>query len=187
MSRIKIILLIVIIAALSIIFIQNRQPVALKLLCGYGTSVCLFQSRPLPLSIWIGLFTLLGAIANLLIQTLHNYGYEDYGNQKPLLDNDLYPSNKSRQQKKSRKQKSATSTLDLEDPVVQDKFPDTNSYEKRQEPQNVERSGSTYSYKYREAGDRQHQSQERTTKNSTESESEVNLNVPQEQDDEDWI
>lgn len=188
MSRIKIILLVVIITALSIVFIQNREPVVLKLLCGYGTPFCLFQSRPLPLAIWIGLFTLMGAIANLLIQTLHNYGYEDPANKKPLLDDDLYPSNKSWQKKKSRKQKSATSTMDLDNSansVVQDKFPDTNSYEKKQEPQNVERSGSTYSYKYREAGDRQKKSQERTQKNSTESE--VNFNVTQEQDDEDWI
>ncbi len=188
MSRIKIILLIVIISALSIVFIQNREPVALKLLCGYGTSFCLFQSRPLPLAIWIGLFTLIGAIANLLIQTLHNYGYADYGNRKPLLDDDLYPKNKSWQKKKSREQKSATSTMDLDDSlnsVVQDKLPDTSRYEIKQEPQNVERSGSTYSYKYREAGDRPQKSQERTKKNSTESE--VNFNVTQEQDDEDWI
>ncbi len=182
MSRIKIILLILIIAALSIIFVQNREPIAIKFLCGYGTSFCP-QSRPLPLAVWIGLFTLIGAIANLLVQTLNSYGYKDSGKQKLPLDDDLYPSNRNRQAKKSRKNKS--STIDLEDSLVKDQFPDANSYEIKQEPQNVERSGSTYSYKYREAGDRQNNNQDRPKKTSTESE--INSNVNQEQDDEDWI
>lgn len=180
MSRIKIILLILIIAALSIVFIQNREPVALKLLCGYGTSLCLFQSRPLPLAIWIGLFTLLGAIANLLIQTLYNYGYENSGKQKLVLDDDLYPSKKNKSWRKSK-----SSTIDQEEVLSPDKFSEANSYEIRQEPQNVERSGSTYSYKYREAADRPPKSQENNQTIPTESE--IKFNTTQEQDDEDWI
>lgn len=187
MSRIKIILLVLIIAVLSIVFIQNREPVALKLLCGYGTSLCLFQSRSLPLAVWIGLFTLLGAIANLLIQTLHNYGYEDSRKQKLSLDDDLYPSNQSKSGRKSNNytNKSATSILNKEDSIIQDKFSSSSNYEIRQEPQNVERSGSTYSYKYREAADRPQKSQESSKKTATESEN--NFNTSQEQDDEDWI
>jgi len=185
MSRIKVILLILIIAGFSIVLIQNRDPVALKLLCGYGTSLCLFQSRPLPLALWMGLFILLGAIANLLLQTLYNYGYQDGSRGQLPLDDDLYPSNKNWQGEKSRKDKSTTSTIDLQDSLVQDKFPDTNSYEIKQEPQNVERSGSTYSYKYREASDRQQNNQQDNKK--TAKESEINFNSTQEQDDEDWI
>ena len=189
MSRIKIILLILIIAVLSILFVQNREPITLKFLCGDEASFCL-KSRPLPLAVWIGLFTLMGAIANLLVQTLDNYGYKNSGKQKLSLDDDLYPSNRNRQRKTSRKHQSSTSTIDLQDSLVQDKFPDENSYEIKQEPQNVERSGSTYSYKYREAGDRPNNYQERTKKTSTESEinsSEINSNITPEQDDEDWI
>ncbi len=189
MSRIKIILLILIIAVLAIVFVQNREPISLKFLCGYEASFCP-KSIPLPLAVWIGLFTLMGAIANLLVQTLNNYGYQDSGKQKLPLDDDLYPSNRNRQRKTSRKHQSSTSTIDLQDSLVRDKFPDENSYEIKQEPQNVERSGSTYSYKYREAGDRPNNYQERTKKTSTESEinsSEINSNITPEQDDEDWI
>ena len=189
MSRIKIILLILIIAVLGIVFVQNREPISLKFLCGDEASFCL-RSQPLPLAVWIGLFTLMGAIANLLIQTLNNYGYQDSGKQKVSLDNDLYPSNRNRQRKTNRKHQSSTSTIDLQDSLVRDKFSDENNYEIKQEPQSVERSGSTYSYKYREAGERPNSYQERTKKTSTESEinsSEINSNVTPEQDDEDWI
>ena len=191
MSRIKIILLILIIAVLGIVFVQNREPITLKFLCGYEAEASFCpQSIPLPLAVWIGLFTLMGAIANLLVQTLSNYGYKNSGKQKLPLDDDLYPSNRKRQGKTSRKYQSSTSTIDLQDSLVRDKFPDENSYEIKQEPQNVERSGSTYSYKYREAGERPRNYQEPTKKTSTQSEinsSEINSNLTPDQDDEDWI
>ena len=192
MSRIKIILLILIIAVLGIVFVQNQEPITLKFLCGDEASFCP-KSIPLPLAVWIALFTLMGAIANLLVQALNNYGYKNFGKQKLSLDDDLYPSNRNRQRKTSRKYQSSTSTIDLQDSLVRDKFPDEKSYEIKQEPQNVERSGSTYSYKYREAGERPHNYQERTKKTSTESDeseinsSEINSNIAPEQDDEEWI
>ncbi|MEO0835504.1 MAG: hypothetical protein AAFY16_05850, partial [Cyanobacteria bacterium J06642_3] len=61
MSRIKLLLLILIVAVLSVVFWQNREPIALKFLCGdEGSSFCP-QSVPLPLAVWMGLFILIGA------------------------------------------------------------------------------------------------------------------------------
>ncbi|MEL6581262.1 MAG: hypothetical protein AAFQ14_16075 [Cyanobacteria bacterium J06621_12] len=179
MSRIKILLLALIIAALGIVFVQNRDPIALKLLCADSSQACLYQTPTLPLSVWIALATLTGAIANLLVQTLNRYGYSDSSRKKAILDEDLYPQNKGWKNKKA-----AAATVELED-SVQDRIPETKSYETRQEPQNVERSGSTYSYKYREAGDRPKPEQDSIRNNS--SESKTDSNATSESDDEDWI
>jgi hypothetical protein len=179
MSRIKILLLILIAAALSIVFIQNREPIVLKLLCADSSQTCLYQTTALPLAVWIALATLTGAIANLLVQSLNRYGYSDSRRKKPILEDDLYPNN------------IPNSTTSLNNNGRQNKYPeadslrdsfpeqisDTKSYEVKQEPQNVQRSGSTYSYKYRESGDR--------PKSSTEPE--VDSNNNHESNDEDWI
>ncbi|MEO0849750.1 MAG: hypothetical protein AAFY50_25610, partial [Cyanobacteria bacterium J06648_1] len=73
MSRLKILLLALIIAALGIIFVQNRDPIALKLLCADSSQACLYQTPTLPLSVWIALATVTGAITNLFVQSLTLY------------------------------------------------------------------------------------------------------------------
>ncbi|MGF1588919.1 MAG: hypothetical protein ACFCU7_06710 [Pleurocapsa sp.] len=183
MSRIKIFLLLLIIAALSIIFLQNREPITLQLLCpDNASSSCLYQTVPLPLAVWIGLFILNGAIINLLVQFLSAYGYSNSNRQKYALDDDLYAKEQN-WQPKSRNEYAKSAALD--DSLIQDKFPNVSTYEVKQEPQNVERSGSTYSYKYREASDRP--KDERYNAQKTSAEPEINANVTPEQDDEDWI
>ena len=180
MSRIKIFLLILIIAVLSIVFIQNREPTTLRFLCGYGSSYCLFRSTELPLALWIALFTLNGIAINLLGQVLNRYSYSGSRKPKYAPDNELYPD-----QTNWRENDAATaSNYNKPQDSIQDKFSNATSYEVRQEPQNIERSGSTYSYKYKEAGDRSRSERDnfRQTsidldKNSTESK----------EDDEDWI
>jgi hypothetical protein len=185
MSRIKILLLILIIAALSIVFIQNREPIALKLFCAdSSTQSCLYQTPPLPLAIWIAVATLTGAIANLLIQTLNRYGYQDSSRKKPILDDDLYPSrDQAKKNKNSRQSKYSEVNNSQNNPG--DQLPDTKSYEVKQEPKNVERSGSTYSYQYREASDRAKDNENSSKKNSLRSE--VDSNANHEANDEDWI
>lgn len=183
MSRIKIILLILIIAALGIVFIQNREPIALRLLCADNTQSCLYRRTPqLPLALWIGLFTLLGAIVNLLVQMLNNSGYLSSRRPRATVDDDFY-SEPGNRQNKSRRDKYPVAETDSEDFTVQDKFSKTKNYEVKQEPQNIERSGSTYSYKYREAGDRSPNNQDRSSTAPIDSKNNTN----QEQDDEDWI
>jgi hypothetical protein len=190
MSRIKTLLLILILAALSIIFIQNRNPIALKLLCADSSQSCLYQTPPLPLAAWIALATLTGAIANLLVQSLNRYGYSD--RQKPILNDDLYSNSSDKAWNNDRQSKYP------EVDGIRDSFPqqvsEAKSYEVKQEPQNVERSGSTYSYKYRESGDREaypkgnrpKDNPDKTPKNSFEPETNSGVNH-ESSNDEDWI
>jgi hypothetical protein len=185
MNRIKILLLILIIAALSIVFIQNREPIALKLLCADSSQSCLYRTPPLPLAAWIALATLTGAIANLLVQSLNRYGYSDSNRKRPIAEVDLYPNSNTSWNNNGSQSKYP------EADNVRDPFPEqvseARSYEVKQEPQNVERSGSTYSYKYRESGDRPKSIQDSTTKNSVEPQADRDRNANRESNDEDWI
>ncbi|MFM2314792.1 MAG: hypothetical protein RLZZ04_4068 [Cyanobacteriota bacterium] len=187
MSRIKILLLILIIAALSIVFIQNREPITLKLFCAdSSTQSCLYQTPALPLAVWIALATLTGAIANLLVQTLNRYGYQDSSRKKPILDDDLYPSrDQGKNNKNNNGRQSKYSEVNSIKNNLGDQLSDTKSYEVKQEPKNVERSGSTYSYQYREASDRPKDDGGSSKKNSLRPE--VDSNPNHEADDEDWI
>ena len=181
MSRIKILLLLLIIAALSIVFVQNRQPIALKMLCADSSQTCLYQTPSLPLSVWIALATLTGAIANLLVQTLNRYGYSDSKGKRTVLNEDLYPDKGWKEDSDSRRQYSATKVVK---DSTKDKIADPKVYETKQEPQNVERSGSTYSYKYREAGDRS--KDDSSIKNNSEN-SKTDFDATTESNEEDWI
>ena len=186
MSRIKIlllVLLVLIIAALGIVFIQNQQPITLKLLCADSSQPCLYQTPPLPLAAWIALATLAGAIANLLIQSLSRYGYSRSRRQKSVLDDDLYPQEQNWTDRNGRRG-SYAETVEFKE-SLQDTIPEAKSYETRQEPQNIERSGSTYSYKYREADDRA--KYKRDSKQQNPSESKAGIDLTKESDDEDWI
>ena len=177
MSRIKILLLVLIIAVLSIIFIQNQQPISLKLLCADSSQTCLYRTPSLPLAVWIALSVLTGAIANLLIQTLERFGYRDASRKPTILDEDLYSNGVGDRSKGSREKYSQTT--DFKDSMVSD----VKSYEADQKPQNVEKSGSTYSYKYREVGN----SKGERTKNRNSLDPEVEANTDPESDGEDWI
>ena len=181
MSRIKILLLLLIIAVLSVVFIQNRQLIALKILCGDTNQTCLYQTPSLPLSVWIAIATFTGAIVNLLVRALNRYGYSDSSRKKVVSNDDLYPEDKGWKNNTDDRSKYSKPSQ-LED-SVRDKVADTKVYETRQEPQNVERSGSTYSYKYREAGDRPKQD---SFKNNS-SQSKTDYNTTTESDEEDWI
>lgn len=174
MSRLKLFLSILIIAALGIVFVQNREPIALKFLCPDDTLSCVYQTPPLPLAIWIGSFTLNGIIISLIGQVLNRYSYSSSGRKKPITDEELYPSD--------RRWKSEPATP-IEDATIRDKFSDVASYEVKQEPQNIERSGSTYSYKYREAGDLSKDRHDKVREKPVESENNSQI----EKDDEDWI
>ena len=179
MSRIKILLLILIVAILSIVFVQNREPIALQLLCGDRSQTCLYQTPQLPLAAWMALATLTGAVANLLVQTLNRYGYKDSSRKRPVLDEDLYSnSDRAWENKSSRERYAKADTTSTAQDL--DK-----TFETKQEPQNVEHSGSTYSYKYREAGDRDRKIQDSPKYNSVESNPPQNGN--RDSEEEDWI
>lgn len=180
MSRIKIIILIAIIVVLSIIFIDNRDPITLKFLCGDDRSAFCPQSIPLPLAVWIALFTFTGAIVGSLIPILNRYGYQRPHRKSVPFDQELY----------SRQNKGQSSSTRAVNPVANsDSFKTTSNYEAEQEPQSVERSGSTYSYKYREASERQHK-HNNNDNNDFSPKTSDNFDIEPNQaqgDEEDWI
>ena len=181
MSRLKIFLSILIIAALSIVFIQNREPTSLKFLCGYGSSYCLGRSSNLPLALWIGLFTLNGIAISLLGQVLNRYSYSGSSRPKYVADDELYSN--ERNWKENNAATASSNYTNIQDSTIQDKFRNATSYEARQEPQNVERSGSTYSYKYKEAGDRTKSDRDDSRKTPID----LDVNSTTKEEDEDWI
>jgi len=168
MSRLKLFLLILIIAALGIVFVQNREPIALKVLCPDSTQACVYQTPSLPLAVWIGLFTLGGTIASLLGQTLNRYRYGGTTKQK-------YSTEDGTDNSQSWSKKSDVTTSKIRDRDTSIYSP---GYEKPQEPQSVEKSGSTYSYKYKDKKGSNNSSPKISR------ESEINLNKDE---DEDWI
>jgi hypothetical protein len=208
MNRLKFLLLLLIVAALIIVFVQNQEPITLKLLCPDTTQACLYQTRQFPLAVWIGLFTLAGILTNLLGQVFSRYGYASSGKQKSTsaskqryTDNDLYPDRQNWVDEDRDRRKYSTNSTQLQDSPVVDQFDKSTSYERPQEPQNVERSGSTYSYTYRPATERSRSGgfasspsldaepssdvKDSTAKTANESVRESNLDAHE--DDEDWI
>lgn len=186
MSRLKLFLLLLIIPLLGIIFFQNQEPIALKLLCPDDVQSCFYQTPQLPLAIWIGLFVLAGMITNLFWQVLNSFSYS--GSRKQQYD-PYHPEELDKNQRNwattdNKRDKYSSSTTSIQDDSTQEKLYSSTSYEVPQEPQNVERSGSNYSYKYREASERPQNSKNDAQKTSIEPE--LNLDN-QEQDDEDWI
>lgn len=182
MSRLKLILLVIIVAILGIVFVQNREPMVLKLLCPDQAESCLYQTPSLPLAIWMTLFILGGVLTSFLSQVFNRYRYAGVGRQRSNSDDFEEDRNKwSMKNSKSDKYSASSET-------IQDKY-SSSSYEIPQKPESVERSGSTYSYKYRDAkGESENKvSIKDNNSNKTSLESEIDSDIDRDKDDEDWI
>ena len=174
MSRLKLFLLVLIVAALGIVFVQNREPLVLKLLCPDRTQVCLYRTPQLPLAVWIAVFTLGGVVTSLLVQLLDRYRYSGTAKRK-YVDNDLKSDRPYGYDDDRPKQHSRKGDGDQDTTI----YTTSADYEKPQEPQSVERSGSTYSYKYKD------KQEDNNNVQKTPVESDINLN--KDDNDEDWI
>jgi len=171
MSRLKIFILVLIIGALAIVFIQNQETVALKLLCKeVDSQYCLLQTAKQPLAIWISLFVTGGIITNLISQVFSRYSYASFSKKRYFEDQKTTDDRDTNCQIKNNTTKDRKST--------------TNSYEASQKPQKVERSGSNYSYKYRPT-DKAQNGQTNTRKKSIDLGKDTN--IASEPEDEDWI
>ena len=72
LNRLKLFLLLLVLLFLSVLFWQNQELLSLKLLCpDVNQSSCLYQTLPLPLSLWMLLFTLVGVSTSLVWQLLN--------------------------------------------------------------------------------------------------------------------
>lgn len=70
-NRLKIFLTLLIVLSLSLLFWQNQESLALKLLCPDVNQSCLYQTPQLPLSLWMAIFILAGMITSLIWQSLN--------------------------------------------------------------------------------------------------------------------
>lgn len=184
MNRFKVLLLVLIIAILATVFIQNRDPIALKLLCEDPSSqYCLYQTPQLPTSVWISLFIVGGCLTNILSQVFSRYSYSGSGKKRQPKD-DLYPEKTNWVDRDTQSQRYSTASAPQEDNAGRNKGDDSSIYEAAQKPQEVERSGSNYSYKYRPA-EKEKNSNRKTEKTSIELDK--NTDLTSESDDEDWI
>ena len=201
-NRFKLLLLLLILAVLGVLFVQNQQPLSLKLLCPDINSSCLYQTPQLPLAIWIGLFLIGGVVTSLLWQLLNGFSYSSlktrsysndvlYDNQEPFTAKSHRESPPYRDIPQSKSTKNDESISDWETreaaknwhsspPQTDNASPvsTTSEYEVRREPENVTVSGSTYSYKFKEASEKE--SQQTNTPN-------LNKQTDLDEDDEEWI
>ena len=184
MSRLKILILVLIIGALAVVFIQNKEPVALKLLCNdVNSQYCLVQTAKLPLATWISIFLTGGIITNLISQVFSRYSYVSF-NKTRYSENQKIAKDKNKNWVDRNSEPNSYSASKIKDNVTKEKKSVNNSYEASQKPQEVERSGSNYSYKYRPA-DKTKNSQVKTKNTSIDLGK--NANIASELEDEDWI
>ena len=183
MSRLKLIFLVFIVAILAVVFIQNREPIALKILCSESKS-CLYQTQNLPLAVWMALFIIGGIFTSLLSHVFNRYRYAGYG--RPVSNANDFESDRQWSAGNGSSDRYSTSQ-EIQDSKVRDKYT-SSSYEIPQKPESVERSGTTYSYKYRDARDESandFSKNNNVRKNSIDSQ--IDSNIDRDKDDEDWI
>jgi hypothetical protein len=201
-ERFKIILLLVILAVLGVLFLQNQQPLVLKLLCSDRNTSCLYQTPSLPLAIWMAIFIFGGIITSLIWQALNRFSYSSAKKTRYVADN-LYDSEvtSDRAARGNTKYRDVSSgQTQVTEPLPSDwnksdsdkdwqseqsseslgdkvNSTSTSEYEIRREPENVTLSGSTYSYKFKEA----------EKKSSASNTPNLNKESNSTEDDEDWI
>jgi hypothetical protein len=221
MNRFKLLLLVLILAVLSVLFVQNQELLSLKFFCADVSQYCVYQTPQLPLAAWIGLFILAGLFTSLVGQffsslgrnalqnrdynepTSFNYHQETNSSPspQPRTNSDYSPlrndsasfqatsgsrfagaaeagSTSAAPRSSSESNKKVFNSVSNQNTTIQSDWetsqdddwnldqpspktiPDNpnnyastqdKSYEVRREPTNVQRSGSTYSYTYREA------------------------------------
>ncbi|MGK7948189.1 MAG: hypothetical protein AB4368_05140 [Xenococcaceae cyanobacterium] len=186
-NRLKIFLTLLIILFLSILFWQNQELLALKLLCPNVEQTCLYQTIPLPLSLWMFIFIMVGILTSLIWQFL-NYLSNGGSNRsksstppryEPKLDNPppekKFTNTQSTKQTSSQNQttvkpKSTTNYMpksDWEDnssnddwtteESTQNKVVDRVKERPREDSSKTQRSDTTYSYKSRPDSQEQEQ------------------------------
>ncbi|MGF1540362.1 MAG: hypothetical protein ACFCU5_07915 [Pleurocapsa sp.] len=206
-NRFKILLALVILTLLGVLFFQNQQSLSLKFLCSDINTSCLYQTPKLPLAIWMGIFIFGGVLTNLIWQILHRFSYSTSKTKRyssdVLYDNEAEKSNqttrdgdRSTTMSRSTPTKvSAPLTSDWDKSDYQEDWQDrestkpptdnsnstTSEYEIRREPENVTLSGTTYSYKFKEADGK------KLSKPDTPNLKKESNSTEPEEDDDDWV
>lgn len=121
-NRLKIFLLLLVLLFLSVLFWQNRELLSLKVLCPDVNQSCLYQTPPLPLAIWMFVFTLAGVVTSLIWQLLN------------------YLSAKGARKKKSSSSSSSTRYVSERDTLPKGSPTETNTQPSNQSRQSTGRS-----------------------------------------------
>ena len=75
LNRSKLVVFAIILAVLTILFFQNREPLSLKFLCSDTTSeYCLLQTPSISLAVWMAIFMVAGIFSSLILQLLNGAG-----------------------------------------------------------------------------------------------------------------
>lgn len=222
-NKLKLLLVIIPLTILGILFFQNQQPISLKILCADTSSqYCWYQTPTQPLAMWMGLFVIVGVISSLIWQLLQSLGSPQ--SSKNYDDKPFSPKEKSYSQKVPSSSATKTSRIDtsksstsgsdweysrqgedweseqspspkVNPKINKDDFVRESNFETRQEPQNIDRSGSTYSYQFK----KNPKPEDKVKKNTDEvydanyrtinsgQNSKVNQNPDISEDEEDWI
>jgi hypothetical protein len=217
--RFKLLLLLIIAGVLGILFVQNQELIALKFFCGDLNQACLYRSTNLPLAAWLGIFIFAGVITSLIWQFFNslvtNTQSERISSQRyttarenPTGINDRSNYRKNPTDWEQQGQDDWNIEEAPPEPQIQDRNftrdnfeqdrsrteysqPKTN-YEVQQQPTSVKHSGSTYSYKYREAGAKQPEQLEETVYDANyrtikpPNQAKTNESIPND-DEEDWV
>ena len=185
-NRFKLVLLLLIVLGLGILFVQNQQPLSLQILCPDANQFCLYQTRSLPLAAWMGLFILAGTITSFIWQLLNRLA-------APVTRPKNYAraDNIDVAQPQTKRRVSEIQDWDNQPDIAasdRDEFLETNpsmssEYEVRREPESVTRSGSTYSYKFKDKND-EHQNPQDSEGSARR---QLDENIDLTKDDEEWI
>jgi hypothetical protein len=245
MNRFKLLILVLILAILTILFVQNQEPLSLKFFCADVAQSCLYQTSKLPLAAWISIFVIAGIFTSLLGQLFSNLGRSarkerhypqatnfDYegtataSTSQSSARNTHYSNSRNtsvspRASGELNKQMSTSDTKSNPNTVIQSDWENSSdddwngekpvaetiqdtpknfpsqaekTYEIRREPTSIQRSGSTYAYKYREASDN---AKEKEEENQVYDANYRTINPPykpldtqetkRDEDDEDWV
>lgn len=193
-NRLKILLLLIILIVLGVLFFQNQQLLSLKILCPDINTSCWYQTPQLPLAIWMGIFIGGGVVTNLIWQVLHRFSYSSV-KKIPYASDELYD-NQIRSSNQTATGDLGSSRTEVSQPLASDwqsqqpikssrdninstPVSTSSEYEIRREPENITVSGTTYSYKFKEAENKKSSPSDAPNLNK-----ESNLT---EDDDEDWI
>ena len=96
LNRLKIFLILFILAFLSVLFWQNQELLSLKLLCPDVNQSCLYRTPQLPLAVWMLVFTSAGVITSLVLQLLNYLSTKGSNQSKSSASTSYYSDEENR-------------------------------------------------------------------------------------------
>lgn len=96
LNRLKIFLILFILAFLSVLLWQNQELLSLKLLCPEVNQSCLYRTPQLPLAVWMLVFTSAGVVTSLVLQLLNYLSTKGSNKSKSSASTSYYSDEENR-------------------------------------------------------------------------------------------